>query len=82
MFDSELSDKDIVGICVQFFFAGFDTIAAALSLTVNQLAENPEAQSKLQEEIDAHTEALGEDKEIDYEFIRNLKYLDMVLSGN
>ena len=81
LFVLELTDKDIVGQCVQFFFAGFDTIATALALTANQLAENPEAQAKLIKEIDAHSEALEKDQEIDYEFIRNLKYLEMVLSG-
>ena len=81
MFGLELTDKDIIGQCIQFFFAGFDNIATALSLIVNQLAENLKAQAKLIEEIDVHTEALGKDQEIDYEFIRNLKYMDMVLSG-
>lgn len=58
-----------------------DTIATTISSTAYQLAEYPEIQTKIREEIRVEEEKLKENH-VNYEFIRDLKYLDMVLSGN
>ena len=76
---SDLTNDDITAQGFLFFFGGFETASVALSFTAHELAENPEVQKRLQEEIDAIVE---EEKGITYEGVMHkMKYLDMVLNG-
>ncbi|XP_013172507.1 PREDICTED: probable cytochrome P450 9f2 [Papilio xuthus] len=60
-----------------FFFAGFETSATTLSMTIHELAVNPLVQEKLYEEIKIFQETKGK---LLYENINDLKYLDCVIN--
>lgn len=48
-----LSRKDVTTLILDMLFAGIDTTAHTLAFTLYLLARNPEAQKKLQEEVDS-----------------------------
>ena len=62
-----------------FFLAGFDTSSSATSYVCWELAENPDVQERVQQEID---QVLGkyEDK-VTYEALKEMKFLDCVING-
>nr|CAD7408071.1 unnamed protein product [Timema poppensis] len=74
----EYTDEDLVAQAVIFFTAGFETTSITTGFALYELAMNPQVQKKLREQIgqvlDIH------DGHITYEAIRDMKYLDMVLS--
>ena len=61
---------------VSFLTAGFETTSLNLGYSTYQLAKHPHIQKKLQDEIDQHWQ---EEKEIDYDRINNMEYLDMFI---
>ena len=63
-----------------FFFAGFETVSATLAIAAHQLAEFPEVQEKLHQEID---QKLKENNGvITYDVLmKGMPYLDNVLDG-
>ena len=73
-----LSDSEIVANCTVFFLAGYETSATTLGLVCYHLATNPDVQDKLVEEIDSNW--TDEEKMPTYETVRELPYLDMVMS--
>ncbi|GIY47675.1 cytochrome P450 3A11 [Caerostris extrusa] len=76
--NKNLSADELVGQCVIFFIAGYDTTAATLSMTSYLLALHPEIQDKLHKEI---KEVLQQTKgELTYEAIQEMKYLDNVIA--
>lgn len=62
-------------LCSTLLFAATDTTSGALSRTVHLLAEHPEVQQKLREEIIA---AKGTRDQIPYDELSALPYLDAV----
>ena len=46
-----LSEGEIIGQCLIFFFAGYETVANAITLTMYNLAVYPETQEKAYQEI-------------------------------
>jgi hypothetical protein len=74
-----ITDDDIVAQAFTFFLGGFDTIATALMFSTQLLAQHPDIQERLRDEVDAVFER-GDGK-ISYEDINELKYMDMVISG-
>jgi len=60
-----------------FFFAGYETVATLLAFMAHELAENPEIQARLREEID---NSISEEP-LSYESVLGMKYLEMVVSG-
>ncbi|CAB3241793.1 unnamed protein product [Arctia plantaginis] len=68
-------DSLLIAQAFILFAAGYETSAATLSFTMNQLAYNPEVQKKCQVEIDS---VLKEHGEISYEAVMKMKYLEMV----
>lgn len=75
------TNDEMVAQCLMFFLAGFETSATVMTVAAYELVGNPDIQQKLFEEIRAKQEDLDEaGKEISYETIRELKYLDMVVS--
>ncbi|GBM05294.1 Cytochrome P450 3A11 [Araneus ventricosus] len=76
--NKNLSLDELVGQCVIFFLAGYDTTASTLSYASYLLALHPEIQSKAYEEIH---EVLQKYKgELTYEALQEMKYLDNVIS--
>ncbi|KAF4519367.1 hypothetical protein B566_EDAN011373 [Ephemera danica] len=76
--DETMTDEDIAAQALIFFFAGFDTVATALSFLAHELAVNPEVQERLRAEIDASISS--NDGKLTYESIQKMQYLDMVVS--
>ncbi|KAG8864404.1 hypothetical protein FRB97_005055, partial [Tulasnella sp. 331] len=72
-----IADRDIMDQINTFFFAGTDTTSLALGWTFLLLAQNPEMQSRLREEI-LSVFPTHEDCEPDFPAIDNLPYLDKV----
>ncbi|XP_043115900.1 cytochrome P450 3A30-like [Puntigrus tetrazona] len=72
-----LSDHEILSQSMIFIFAGYETSSSTLSFFFYNLATNPEAMKKLQEEID---EAFPNKAPVDYEGVMNMDYLDAALS--
>ena len=74
----EFDELVIVATAVVLLVAGYDTTGISLSYMAYELANHPDIQSRLQEEIDEAFEDAG-DKFPDYNVIQSLPYLDMVL---
>lgn len=71
-----ISDEDIAAQAM----AGFETTSTLMSFIAYELALNPKVQNKLREEVDfVYEECNGS---ITYEALMNMKYMDMVVSGN
>lgn len=74
------SDADLTAQCFLFFIAGFETSSLSMSVTAQELAENTDIQERLREEVDAVKTQL-DGKELNYEALQSMKYMDMVISG-
>ncbi|XDV17065.1 hypothetical protein PO909_016511 [Leuciscus waleckii] len=72
-----LSDHEILSQSMIFIFAGYETSSSTLSFLFYNLATNPEAMKKLQEEID---ETFPNKAPVDYEAVMNMDYLDAALN--
>lgn len=75
---TEWSSVELASQVFIFFAAGFETSASALALSVHELALNSEIQEKLYQEV---KEFQDKSKEVKYENINSLEYLDCVVSG-
>uniref|UniRef100_A0A671SSL6 unspecific monooxygenase n=1 Tax=Sinocyclocheilus anshuiensis TaxID=1608454 RepID=A0A671SSL6_9TELE len=74
---SSLSDHEILSQSMIFIFAGYETSSSTLSFFFYNLATNPEAMKKLQEEID---QTFPDKAPVDYEAVMNMEYLDAALN--
>ncbi|XP_050964180.1 cytochrome P450 3A40-like [Labeo rohita] len=72
-----LSDHEILSQSMIFIFAGYETTSSTLSFFFYNMATNPEAMKKLQDEID---QTFPNKAPVDYEGIMNMDYLDAALS--
>uniref|UniRef100_A0A8C1W8D6 Cytochrome P450 3A n=1 Tax=Cyprinus carpio TaxID=7962 RepID=A0A8C1W8D6_CYPCA len=72
-----LSDHEILSQSMIFIFAGYETSSSTLSFFFYNLATNPEAMKKLQEEID---QTFPNEAPVDYEGVMNMDYLDAALN--
>ncbi|XP_065342833.1 uncharacterized protein LOC135941346 [Cloeon dipterum] len=72
----KITDEDIAAQAFIFFFAGYETVATVLAFLAHELAENPEVQERLREEVDATIQ----EGPLSYESVVGMKYLDMVIS--
>lgn len=75
----EWSDTELIAQCFLFFIAGFDTTSTLLTFASYELATNPDVQQRLYEEIAEVNSSLG-GKQISYDLLQKLKYLDQVIS--
>lgn len=76
---SAWTDDDLIAQAILFFLAGFETVSAAMSFLLHELAMNPDVQEKLVQEIRENDEKNG--GKFDYNSIQNMTYMDMVVSG-
>uniref|UniRef100_A0A8C2J0Y2 Cytochrome P450 3A n=1 Tax=Cyprinus carpio TaxID=7962 RepID=A0A8C2J0Y2_CYPCA len=72
-----LSDHEILSQSMIFIFGGYETSSSTLSFFFYNLATNPEAMKKLQEEID---QTFPNEAPVDYEGVMNMDYLDAALN--
>ncbi|GMR56367.1 hypothetical protein PMAYCL1PPCAC_26562, partial [Pristionchus mayeri] len=70
----KLSFEEVVGQCMVFLLAGFDTTSISLSYLTHLLANHPEVQEKLREEVDAFAH-----EDLDMEQLGELKYMECVI---
>ncbi|KII90987.1 hypothetical protein PLICRDRAFT_52656 [Plicaturopsis crispa FD-325 SS-3] len=70
-----ISDEELIGQMSTLLFAAFDTTSYALARILHLLAEHPEVQEKLRNEI---TEARREKGNLDYDELVGLPYLEAV----
>lgn len=70
----ELTNEIIIGQCVSFLGAGFETSATSLTLTVYELAKNQETQKRAINEVDDYL--LKHDNKLCYDVVSELPYLD------
>ncbi|GMS91812.1 hypothetical protein PENTCL1PPCAC_13987, partial [Pristionchus entomophagus] len=66
---------EVVSQCLIMLLAGFETTSNSLSYLTHFLANHPDVQEKMREEIDA--EITGES--VEYDSLANLKYTDAVI---
>ncbi|XP_055539818.1 probable cytochrome P450 9f2 [Wyeomyia smithii] len=77
--ESNYTDMDIAAATATFYFGGIETTTVLLSFAIYEMALNPSIQEKLRAEIDSVWREL-DNKELSYEAIQQMKYLDMVVS--
>ena len=63
-----------------FFLAGFETSSSTMSNALYELALNPKIQETLRQEIHSEMERTG--GTVEYDGIKNMKYLHKVFNGN
>lgn len=71
------TNDELVAQCLLFFLAGFDTTSTSLAFASYELALNPDMQQKLREEIKENS---LDRKEISYDTLMKMKYLDQFVS--
>lgn len=76
---SEWDEDDLVAQCIGFFLGGFSNVRETISFCAHALAVNPDIQQKLYDEIREVEANLG-DKQLTYEQLQKMKYLDMFIS--
>lgn len=74
-----LTDADLQEEVDTFLFEGHDTTSAGIVWTIYLLGRNPDALKKLQEEVDALYDRLGQDARPVLKDVVDLKYLECVL---
>jgi len=76
---SEIDGDDFVGQAFQFLTAGFETSGSTMSYALYELALQPEIQNRLKAEI---MQVMNKHNgQLTYDGIREMAYLDMVVSG-
>ncbi|KZP14970.1 cytochrome P450 [Athelia psychrophila] len=73
--EDRLPDAEVVAQVSTLVFAATDTTSSALSRILHLLAQNPEAQGRLRDEI----RAASQDGDLDYKQLEGLQYLDAVI---
>lgn len=76
-----ITDDLIMAHCFMFFIAGYENATSVTCITLVVLAQNPDIQEKLFEEIHQFCSTITDLSDISYQELHNLVYLDMVVSG-
>ncbi|XP_028026755.1 cytochrome P450 6B5-like isoform X1 [Bombyx mandarina] len=74
----KVDDALLIAQCVVFFGAGFETSATTLSAALYELAKNPEAQRRAQEEVDELL--LKHNNKLNYDCLAELPYLEACMN--
>ncbi|KAG4078872.1 hypothetical protein HA402_007422 [Bradysia odoriphaga] len=73
------TDDELVSQTFVFFLAGYDTVTQVMTAFLYQMVLNPDIQQKLTEEIHETEKSLN-GKDITYEILQKMRYMDMVTS--
>jgi cytochrome P450 len=73
--EDRLPDDELLGQMTTLVFAAMDTTSSALARTMLTLAQHPEAQDRLREEL---KQAKADNDDMNYDDLVNLPYLDAV----
>ncbi|KAK9296525.1 hypothetical protein QLX08_009475 [Tetragonisca angustula] len=76
--EKQMTVQDMANHAYSFFFGGFDTVASQTCIVAHLLAENPDIQERLQQEIDETLE--NNNGELTYDAMHEMKYLDAVIN--
>ncbi|KAG8713860.1 cytochrome P450-dit2 [Ceratobasidium sp. 423] len=74
--EEAMDEEEVISQVNALFLAAHDSTSAALARTIHVLAEHPDVQSKLRDEVCEAYEMFGE--ELDYDQLNSLLYLDAV----
>ncbi|KZP14916.1 cytochrome P450 [Athelia psychrophila] len=74
--EDRLTEAEVIAQVTTLVFAATDTTSSALSRIFHLLAQHPEAQGRLRDEICA---ARAQDGDLDYKLLDGLQYLDAVI---
>lgn len=75
------SDDDLVAQCMQFFFAGFDSVSTALNFMCYEICVNDDIQDRLYNEcVELKNTLEEEQRNMKYEDVQKMKFMDMVMS--
>ncbi|KAK5640777.1 hypothetical protein RI129_009324 [Pyrocoelia pectoralis] len=72
----QFTNMDVTSQAVAFFTDGFETSSCVMAFALYEIAANPEIFQKLRSEVD---EALLKQKELNYDAVHELKYLEAVV---
>ncbi|XP_050069638.1 cytochrome P450 9c1-like [Anopheles maculipalpis] len=75
----QLTDEQLTAQCATFFTKGFEPTLNLLSFAVYELAQNPQVQRKLYDELTSNELANSSSAVPPYERIRSLPYLDAIV---
>ncbi|CAB3252945.1 unnamed protein product [Arctia plantaginis] len=73
-----LTDDDIISQIVLFFVEAFGTVSTLMTFLLYELAINPDVQDRLAKEVKEYNVKNG--GKLDYDSLKDMKYLDMVTS--
>lgn len=79
LFLDKFTEIQIIANAFVMFAAGFETIASTISYCLYELSLKKHIQDKVREEI--NRKKLSYNGEYTYEFLNELKYMDMVYAG-
>ena len=74
----EMTVEEMASHAFTFFLGGFESVSAQTSIVAHLLAENPDVQERLQQEIDETL--MNNNGELNYDTLHEMKYLDAVIS--
>eukprot|EP01124_Arcella_intermedia_P013399 TRINITY_DN1981_c0_g4_i1.p1 TRINITY_DN1981_c0_g4~~TRINITY_DN1981_c0_g4_i1.p1 ORF type:complete len:454 (-),score=106.51 TRINITY_DN1981_c0_g4_i1:312-1673(-) len=77
LLNDNISDTELLELCLTFMVAGHETTSMALSWTMHALSKHPEVEKKCREEV---LRVIGEDGEVTKDNINNLVYLGQTLN--
>ncbi|XP_025095312.1 putative cytochrome P450 CYP13A4 [Pomacea canaliculata] len=72
-----LTESEVIAHSLLFLLAGYETTSSTLSYIFYELALHPHVQDRMRQEV---VDVLEDDEEPTYDNIRNLTYMDMVIS--
>ncbi|XP_054167328.1 cytochrome P450 3A19-like [Oppia nitens] len=75
--DKYLTSDEMIAQCIMYFVAGYETTTKTISMVIYNIANNPDVQQKLYEEAKQY---FIENKVIEFDAIKKLKYLNAVIS--
>ncbi|KAI0717428.1 cytochrome P450 [Cerioporus squamosus] len=76
--EDKLPDDELIGQVSTMVLAGMDTTANSLARVLQLLAEHPDVQEKLREEVTSAAETEGTEGTIDFDTLMDMPYMDAV----